>query len=306
MKVLPAYVSGDPERLSRFEREANAVAALSHPNILSIFDFGSQDGVVFAVMELLEGKTLREKLDAGPISQRKAVDYALQVARGLSAAHEKGVVHRDLKPENLFVTKEGHVKILDFGLAKNVGSGVEGDPISARTISDHTQPGSVMGTVGYMSPEQVRGHPADHRSDIFCLGAVLYEMLAGQRAFSGATAADRMSAILSGEPPELSASGRKISPGSRPNRPPLSREEPRGEISIRAGSRLRSRIALALRTLDFRRLRHGRRRFESSPVRRSLACRRRGRRRPARSRQRSAPGFSRGALRRRRRSRSTG
>jgi eukaryotic-like serine/threonine-protein kinase len=205
-------VSGDPEFLSRFEREANAVAALTHPNILSIFDFGSQDGIAFAVIELLEGKTLREKLDEGPISQRKAVDWAQQVARGLSAAHERGVVHRDLKPENLFVTKDGHVKILDFGLAKNVGKAVPGKQTSAPTVSGHTLPGTVMGTVGYMSPEQVRGLSADHRSDIFCLGAVLYEMLAGRRAFSGATAADTMSAILNAEPPELSGSGRKISP----------------------------------------------------------------------------------------------
>ena len=213
VKVLPGYVSGDPEFLSRFEREANAVAALSHPNILSIFDFGNEDGVAFAVMELLEGKTLREMLEAGPISQRKAVDYAQQVARGLWAAHERGVVHRDLKPENLFVTKDGHVKILDFGLAKNVGRAAPGKQTSAPTVSGHTQPGTVMGTVGYMSPEQVRGLPADHRSDIFCLGAVLYEMLSGRRAFSGATAADTMSAILNAEPPELSGSGRKIPPG---------------------------------------------------------------------------------------------
>ena len=213
VKVLPGYVSGDPEFLARFEREASAVAALSHPNILSIFDFGNEDGVAFAVMELLEGNTLREMLAAGPISQRKAADYAQQVARGLWAAHERGVVHRDLKPENLFVTRDGQVKILDFGLAKNVGRAAPGKQTSAPTVSGQTQPGTVMGTVGYMSPEQVRGLPADHRSDIFCLGAVLYEMLSGRRAFSGATAADTMSAILNAEPPELSGSGRKVPPG---------------------------------------------------------------------------------------------
>ena len=213
VKVLPGYVSGDPEFLARFEREASAVAALSHPNILSIFDFGNEDGVAFAVMELLEGNTLREMLAAGPISQRKAADYAQQVARGLWAAHERGVVHRDLKPENLFVTRDGQVKILDFGLAKNVGRAAPGKQTSAPTVSGHTQPGTVMGTVGYMSPEQVRGLFVDHRSDIFCLGAVLYEMLSGRRAFSGATAADTMSAILNAEPPELSGSGRKIPPG---------------------------------------------------------------------------------------------
>ena len=213
VKVLPGYVSGDPEFLARFEREASAVAALSHPNILSIFDFGNEDGVAFAVMELLEGNTLREMLAAGPISQRKAADYAQQVARGLWAAHERGVVHRDLKPENLFVTRDGQVKILDFGLAKNIGKAAPGKQTSAPTVSGHTQPGTVMGTVGYMSPEQVRGLTADHRSDIFCLGAVLYEMLSGRRAFSGATAADTMSAILNAEPPEFSGSGRKVPPG---------------------------------------------------------------------------------------------
>ena len=138
-------------------------------------------------MELLEGKTLREKLDAASDPQRKATDYAQQVARGLWAAHERGVVHRDLKPENLFVTKDGHVKILDFGLAKNVGRAAPGNRPAPRPSPATTQPGTVMGTVGYMSPEQVRGLPADHRSDIFCLGAVLYEMLSGRRAFSGAT-----------------------------------------------------------------------------------------------------------------------
>ena len=213
VKVLPAFVSGDPEFLARFEREANAVAALSHPNILSIFDFGNEEGVAFAVMELLEGNTLREMLTKGPISQRKAVDYAQQVARGLWAAHERGVVHRDLKPENLFVTRDGQVKILDFGLAKQVVRAAPGKQTSAPTVSGRTQPGTVMGTVGYMSPEQVRGLSADHRSDIFCLGAVLYEMLSGRRAFSGATAADTMAAILNAEPPELSGSGRKILPG---------------------------------------------------------------------------------------------
>ena len=164
-------------------------------------------------MELLEGNTLREMLAAGPISQRKAADYAQQVARGLWAAHERGVVHRDLKPENLFVTRDGQVKILDFGLAKNVGRAAPGKQTSAPTVSGQTQPGTVMGTVGYMSPEQVRGLTVDHRSDIFCLGAVLYEMLSGRRAFSGATAADTMSAILNLEPPELSGSGRKVPPG---------------------------------------------------------------------------------------------
>jgi len=203
IKVLPQSLTGDPEALGRFEREALAVAALSHPNILSIFDFGTQDGIAYAVTELLEGETLRGRLDSGPISQKQAVDYALQIAKGLSAAHEKGVVHRDLKPENLFVTRDGHVKILDFGLAKRVGGVAPGEETSAPTASGHTQPGTVMGTVGYMSPEQVRGMQLDQRSDIFSFGAILYEMLSGRKAFRGDTAADTMSAILKEEPVEL-------------------------------------------------------------------------------------------------------
>jgi eukaryotic-like serine/threonine-protein kinase len=212
VKVLPQSLAADAEALARFEREAKSVAALSHQNILSIFDFGNQDGIAYAVMELLEGETLRGKLDEGPIAQKQAVDYALQVARGLSAAHEKGIVHRDLKPENLFVSKDGHVKILDFGLAKKVEAVSPQEQTSAPTVSGHTQPGMVMGTAGYMSPEQVRGLPVDHRSDIFSLGAILYELLSGKRAFSGPTAADTMSAIMKEEPPELTESGRNISP----------------------------------------------------------------------------------------------
>src|SRR5512140_43290 len=211
IKVLPESVAADPETLARFEREAKAVAALSHPNILSIFDFGTQDGVSYAVMELLEGETLRGKLDAGRVSQKQAVNYALQVAKGLSAAHEKGIVHRDLKPENLFVTEDGHLKILDFGLAKRTEQD-RTDETSAPTESKLTEPGVVMGTVGYMSPEQVRGLPVDHRSDHFSFGAILYELLSGKKAFKRDTAADTMSAILKEEPPELSESGRNVSP----------------------------------------------------------------------------------------------
>ncbi|HEX7253290.1 MAG TPA: protein kinase [Thermoanaerobaculia bacterium] len=212
IKVLPPSLSADPEALARFEREALAVAALSHPNILSIFDFGTHEGVSYAVMELLEGETLRGKLDAGSITQKQAVDYALQVAKGLSAAHEKGVIHRDLKPENLFVTRDGHLKILDFGLAKRVEAVAPGKETSAPTVSRHTEPGTVMGTVGYMSPEQVRGLAVDHRSDIFSFGAILYEMLSGKRAFSRPTSADTMAAIMKEEPPDLSESGRNTSP----------------------------------------------------------------------------------------------
>jgi serine/threonine protein kinase len=212
IKVLPEAVASDTEGLARFEREAKAVAALSHPNILSIFDFGTHDGITYVVMELLEGETLRGRLEAGEIPTKQAVDYALQIAKGISAAHERGVVHRDLKPENLFVTRDGHLKILDFGLAKRVEQVPPGKETSAPTASGHTQPGTVMGTVGYMSPEQVRGLPLDYRSDIFSFGTVLYEMLSGRTAFKKDTAADTMSAILKEEPPELSESGRNTSP----------------------------------------------------------------------------------------------
>lgn len=206
IKVLPEEVSSDAERLARFEREARAVAALSHPNILAIYDFGSQDGVTYAVMELLEGQTLREALANGPLPTRKAVEYSRQVANGLAAAHEKGIAHRDLKPENLFLTRKGRLKILDFGLAKwtPMEEGTE-DPTMAATLAE-TGPGVVMGTVGYMAPEQVRGQTSDHRSDIFSLGAILYEMLSGQRAFKADSAVETMSAILKEHPPELSKS----------------------------------------------------------------------------------------------------
>src|SRR5206468_2164394 len=199
------------DTLARFEREAKAVAALSHPNILAIHDFGNQDGIAYAVMELLEGDTLRGKLGAGPIPQKQAVDYALQVAKGLSAAHEKGIVHRDLKPENLFVSRDGHVKILDFGLAKRVEAVAPGKETSAPTREGHTEPGTAMGTAGYMSPEQVKGLPVDHRSDIFSFGTILYELLSGKKAFKRDTNAETMAAIMRDEPPELSESGRNIS-----------------------------------------------------------------------------------------------
>ena len=210
IKVLPQSVAADPDTLARFEREAKAIAALSHQNILAIHDFGNQDGIAYAVMELLDGETLRAKLDAGPLTRKEAVDYALQIARGLSAAHGKGIVHRDLKPENLFVTREAHVKILDFGLAKRV------EPIDADmapTRSGHTEPGTIMGTTGYMSPEQVKGLPVDHRSDIFSFGVILYELLSGRRAFKRETNAETMAAIMRDEPPALSESERNISPG---------------------------------------------------------------------------------------------
>lgn len=199
IKVLPASVSADPERLRRFEQEARATAALNHPNILSIFQMGTYEGAPYLVSELLEGSTLREQLARGPLPMRKAIDYAAQVAHGLAAAHDKGVVHRDLKPENLFVTKDGLLKILDFGLAKLVQrewSACSDVPTETRG----TDPGIVMGTVGYMAPEQVSGKAADHRADIFAFGAILYEALTGTRAFRKPTAPETMSAILNEDP----------------------------------------------------------------------------------------------------------
>ncbi|MEO8055792.1 MAG: protein kinase [Acidobacteriota bacterium] len=212
LKVLPQEFFEDRGRVERFEREAKLLAALNHPNVATIHAFEEVSGRHLLVMELVEGTTLRDKLDAGPLPQRKAVDYAVQIARGLSAAHEKGIVHRDLKPENLFVTKDGHLKILDFGLAKRAQAAPAPDVTSAPTKSQHTEPGTVFGTVAYMSPEQVRGLPLDHRSDIFSFGVVLYEMLSGRRAFKRDTSAETMTAILREEPPDLSGSGKNIPP----------------------------------------------------------------------------------------------
>jgi serine/threonine protein kinase len=211
LKVLPEQVTSDPDRLRRFEQEARAAAALSHPNILAVYSFGTTaERVPYLVTELLQGQTLRERLEQGSIPVRKGTDYALQIARGLAAAHERGVVHRDLKPENLFITKDGVVKILDFGLAKLSRAGVD-DP-SATVALSVTEPGVVLGTAGYMSPEQVRGQSITPRSDLFSLGTVMYEMLAGRRAFHGVSAADTMSAILKEEPPELGGSVADLPP----------------------------------------------------------------------------------------------
>jgi serine/threonine protein kinase len=211
IKVLPAAFVRDAERLRRFQQEAQAVAALNHPNILAVHDFGEHDGSPYLVTELLEGETLREKLRPGALPVRKATEYGAQVARGLAAAHEKGIVHRDLKPENVFVTRDGRVKILDFGLAKLIQP--EGAVLhDAATLASRTEPGVVMGTVGYMSPEQVKGETADHRSDLFSFGAILYEMLSGKRAFHGDTAVETMSAILKQDPPELTETNRTVPP----------------------------------------------------------------------------------------------
>ena len=211
IKVLPQAISLDADRLRRFEQEALATAALNHPNILAVFDIGTSDGSPYVVSELLEGETLRERLRRGPIVIRKALDCALQIAYGLAAAHEKGIVHRDLKPDNLFVTKDGRVKILDFGLAK-LTQAESSSHTSLPTATHGTEAGVVLGTAGYMSPEQVRGMTVDARSDIFSFGAILYEMLSGKRAFHGDTAADTMSSILKEDPPELNETNRNVSP----------------------------------------------------------------------------------------------
>ncbi len=211
LKILPQAVSLDADRLRRFEQEALATAALNHPNILAVFDIGANEGSPYVVSELLEGETLRERLRNGSVPMRKALDYALQIAHGLAAAHEKGIIHRDLKPENLFLVKDGRVKILDFGLAK-LTQRDSGDHDSQPTMTHATEAGVVLGTAGYMSPEQVRGVAVDARSDIFAFGAILYEMLSGKRAFHGDTAADTMSAILREDPPELSETNRNVSP----------------------------------------------------------------------------------------------
>jgi eukaryotic-like serine/threonine-protein kinase len=213
IKVLPQAIAGDAERMQRFEQEARNIAALNHPNILAIYDVGVQDGTSFLVMELLEGETLRERLEHGGLPVRKAVEIGSQIAHGLAAAHERGIVHRDLKPENIFLTRDGHVKLLDFGLAKAQQARASVGVQDGTAVTMRTAPGIVMGTAPYMAPEQVRGEALDHRADIFSFGAVLYEMLSGQRAFAGESSVETMTAILKAEPPELDLTAMKISPG---------------------------------------------------------------------------------------------
>jgi hypothetical protein len=212
IKVLPEGLARDVERLRRFETEARAVAALNHPNILSIHDIGTDEGAPYLVSECLEGHSLRQELSGGAVPLRRAVEYGTQIAQGLAAAHDKGIVHRDLKPENIFVTQDGRVKILDFGLAKLVKPEAASDE-GATLEAVPTSAGAVLGTVGYMSPEQVKGEAADARSDIFALGTILYEMFSGRRAFRRDTAAETMTAILKEDPAELSVSSKPISPG---------------------------------------------------------------------------------------------
>ena len=208
VKVLPPDLAQDHAARARFEREARAVAALSHPNILSINDVGEAEGLSFAVTELLEGETLHARVSRSALPWRRGVEIGAALAEGLAAAHEKGVIHRDLKPENIFLTSDGRLKILDFGLARDIHVSKE----HASGVSTGTQPGVVLGTVGYMSPEQVRGEAAKAPSDIFSLGCVLYEMISGRRAFAGGSAAETLAAILNLDPPLLSRSVAEVIP----------------------------------------------------------------------------------------------
>src|SRR5438552_2336245 len=210
IKVLPSSYCRDLDRLRRFEQEARAASALNHPNILSVYDLGTHEGAPYLVTELLDGATLRDRLRSGALPARKAVECAVQIAQGLSTAHDRGIVHRDLKPDNIFICRDGRVKILDFGLAKLTVPEAEDATVTVLRLANQTSAGVAMGTAGYMSPEQVRGEKADARSDIFSFGVVLYEMLSGNQAFAGPSPADRASAILKEDPPDLQAGGRNI------------------------------------------------------------------------------------------------
>src|ERR1035441_5937665 len=209
VKIIPPSFASDASRVHRFEQEARAAAALNHPNILAVYDIGTHDECPYIVSELLKGQSLGERLRGGPLPIRKVVDYALQIARGLVAAHDRGIVHRDLKPDNIFITNDGRVKILDFGLAKLTRPEAG---IDDQTKTMQSDPGTVLGTVGYMSPEQVRGKETDARSDLFSFGAVLYEMISGKRAFKGDSSADVLSAILKEEPPDVTEANQNVSP----------------------------------------------------------------------------------------------
>ena len=214
IKVLPEAVAQDAERLARFETEAKAVAKLTHPNILDVYELGDHEGRPFMATELLEGETLRERLEDGALGWRKAAETGAAIAEGLAAAHGAGIIHRDLKPDNIFITSDGRVKILDFGLARDV-TATTPDETHSPTVPRYTDPGAVMGTAGYMSPEQVRGEPADQRSDIFALGSVLYEMASGRRAFARDTAAETMTAILREQPGDFDVGGSDVPPELR-------------------------------------------------------------------------------------------
>ena len=266
IKILPESMATDAGRMHRFEQEARTVAALNHPNILSVYDVGVQEGTPFLVMELLEGETLRERLNRGPLGVRKSVEIGLQIAHGLAAAHERGIVHRDLKPENIFLTRDGHTKLLDFGLAKATAvaatakaSGHMSDFTMQTVQTLQTEPGVVMGTAPYMAPEQVRGETVDHRADIFSFGAVLYEMLTGKRAFNGDTAVEVMTSILKSEPPEIDLEQTKVPPSLDRivrhclEKAPADRFQSARDLTFALGGLSGSDSSIALRTESARR-----------------------------------------------------
>ncbi len=242
IKVLPAQFATDPDRLRRFESEARAASQLNHPNILTVFDVGTDNGQPYVVSERLEGETLRERLVRGPVAEREALEWARQVARGLAAAHGRGIVHRDLKPENLFLTRDGHVKILDFGLAKLSSDGAEGGSQTKVQTTYATEPGVIVGTTQYMAPEQVKGQPADHRADLFAFGVVLYEMLSGKSPFSRPSGAESMSAVLTDTPPPLDEVRSRRLAASGTARRALSREGARAALPVGARPPVRARF----------------------------------------------------------------
>ena len=232
IKVLPSAFSTDADRLRRFEQEARAAGQLNHPNILAIYDVGTHQGSPYIVCERLEGETLRDRLKGTALPQRKAIEVAVQIARGLAAAHEKGIVHRDLKPENLFLTSDGRLKILDFGLAKLTRPQSDGSQTDSTESRVGTLSGLVLGTVGYMAPEQVRGEAVDHRADLFSFGAILYEMLSGQRAFRGKSDVETMHAIVKEEPRDLASSEFPHSVHPAAHHAALPGEEPAGTLPV--------------------------------------------------------------------------
>ena len=235
IKVLPTAFVQDHDRFTRFEQEARAASSLNHPNILTVHDLGTHEGAPYLVAELLEGEELRAQMNGGALPRRKAIDYAQQIAAGLAAAHSKGIVHRDLKPENLFITTDGRLKILDFGLVKLTERPALPTATSAATaVRVETHPGIVMGTVNYMSPEQVRGQTVDARSDIFSVGVVLYEMLAGRGPFRGESAADLVVSILEKDPPPFDHYALDVSAELRACRSQVPRERSRTALRIGA------------------------------------------------------------------------
>ena len=244
MKVLPTALADDPDRRRRFELEARAAGALNHPSVLAVLDVGAEGSTAYLVTELLDGETLRAKLAGGAPPLRKAIEWAVQIAQGLAAVHDKGIVHRDLKPENLFVTRDGRVKILDFGLAKavTVGGAAAGADTDSTFTEGATGSGAVLGTAGYMAPEQVTAKSVDARTDLFAFGAVLYELLTGRRAFGEGTPVERAYAIMKDDPPAPTTIDREDLACARAGRSPLPGEEPRGALPVGA----RSRVPLAV------------------------------------------------------------